>query len=105
MAVVAINEIKGDPQALLAKYDKVNAKLMERGAPPPGLLVHTCVVLDDGIRIANVWETEQEAREGFKNEEFQAALRGAGFEPNEPHIHRAHNHINFAALQGAAPVG
>jgi hypothetical protein len=102
MAVVAINEMKGDTQELLAKYDKVNAKLMEFGEPPPGLLVHTCIVLDDGIRIANVWETEQQARDGFRNEDFQAALRSAGFEPKEPAIYRAHNHINFAAMQGAA---
>jgi hypothetical protein len=104
MAVVAINEIKGDPQELLAKYDKVNAKLMERGEPAPGLLVHTCIVLDDGIRIANVWNTEQEARDGFRNEDFQAALRGGGFEPEAPQIHRVHNQLNFAAMRAAAPV-
>lgn len=103
MAVVAITEIKGDPSDLLAKYDAVNAKLMERGAPPAGLLVHTCVVLADGIRIANVWETREQALAGFNNPDFQAAVRSSGFEPTEPTIHRAHNHINFAAAaQGAA---
>ena len=102
MAVVSINEIKGDPAELLAKYDKVNAKLMERAEPPPGLLIHTCLVLDDGIRIANVWESREEALQAFRNEFFQSALRDAGFDPNEPTIHKAHNHINFAAMQGAA---
>ena len=102
MAVVGITEIKGDPAALLAKYDKVNAKLMERAEPAPGLLVHTCVVLDDGIRIANVWESREEALQAFKSEFFQSALRDAGFDPIEPTIREAHNHINFAAMQGAA---
>lgn len=101
MAVVAINEIKGDTKELLAKYDKVNAQLMERAEPAPGLLVHTCVELDDGIRIANVWESRQQALDGFNHEGFQAALRGAGFEPIEPAIYQVHNHINFAATQGA----
>ena len=102
MKVVAIHETKGNPQELLAKYDKVSATLMERGEPAPGLLVHTCIVLDDGIRIANVWESEQQARDGFKDEHFQAALRTAGLEASQPSIHRVHNHLNFAALQGAA---
>jgi hypothetical protein len=102
MAVVAINEIKGDRAELLAKYDKVNAQLMERGAPAPGLLVHTCVELDDGIRIANVWESRQQALDGYNDEGFQSALRGAGFVPTQPTIFDVHNHINFAATQTAA---
>ena len=100
MAVVAITEIKGNPTELLAKYDKVSEQLMARGEPAPGLLVHTCVVLDDGIRIANVYESEREALEGYRSEQFQTALRNAGFTPIEPTIHRAHNHINFAATPG-----
>jgi hypothetical protein len=103
MAVVGINEIKGDPKELLAKYDKVNAKLMERATPSAGLLVHTCIELPDGIRIANVWESKQHALDAFKDEGFQSALRGAGFDANEPTILAVHNHINFAAMQGAVP--
>src|SRR5690349_9317597 len=98
MAVVAITEIKGNTTELLAKYDKVSEQLMARAEPSPGLLVHTCVVLDDGIRIANVWETEQQAREGFRNEAFQSALRNADFTPIEPTIFPAHAHINFAMM-------
>jgi hypothetical protein len=102
MTVVAITDIKGNPQELLGKYDKVNAQLMQQDARAPGLQVHTCVVLDDGIRIANVFENQQQALDGFNRPEFQAALRDAGFTPIEPTIHRVHNHINFAAAQGAA---
>jgi hypothetical protein len=101
MAVVAINEIKGNTAELCGRYDKVNAKLMERGRPAPGLLVHTCVELSDGIRIANVWESRQAALDGYNDAGFQSALRDAGFEPTEPVIHNAHNHINFAAAQAA----
>jgi hypothetical protein len=102
VAVVAITEIKGDPGELLAKYDKVNETLMARAEPPPGLLVHTCVVLDDGIRIANVWESREQGLESFRDERFQSALRDAGFDPIEPVFHQAHNHINFAAMAGVA---
>ena len=101
MSVVALNEIKGDPKELLAKYDKVNEQLMQRAEAPSGLLVHTCVELDDGIRIANVWESREQALDAFNGEDFQSALRSAGFEPTQPTIYRAHNHINFAATQGA----
>src|SRR5437588_10003446 len=101
MAVVAITEIKGNPTELLAKYDKVNEQLMARGEPAPGLLVHTCIVLDDGIRIANVFESEREALESVRNEQFQTALRTAGSTPIEPTIYQAHNHINFAVMPGA----
>lgn len=101
MAVVGLTEIKGDVQELLAKYDKVNEQLMARGAPPPGLLVHTCVVLPDGIRIANVWDTKEQALTAFRDENFQSALRSAGFQPIEPNIFPTHNHINFAAMASA----
>ena len=100
MAVVAINEVKGDPKELLVRYDKVNAKLMEHPEVPPGLLVHTCVELDDGIRIANVWESRQQALDAFNGEGFQSALRGAGFKATEPTIYRVHNHINYAVSHG-----
>jgi hypothetical protein len=101
MAVVGITDIKGDIPELLAKYDKVNAKLMERpGGRPSALLVHTCVVQDDGIRIANVWETREAALAAFRDEYFQSALRDAGFDPIEPTIRQVHNHINFAAMAG-----
>jgi hypothetical protein len=100
MAVVAITEVKGNTAELLAKYDKVSEKLMARGEPAPGLLVHTCIILDDGIRIANVYESEQRARDGYRDEYFQSALRDAGFTPVEPTIFQAHNHLNFAAMPG-----
>ena len=101
MAVVGLTEIKGDVPELLAKYDKVNEQLMARGAPALGLLVHTCVVLPDGIRIANVWDTKEQALTAFRDESFQSALRSAGFEPIEPTILPTHNHINFAAMASA----
>lgn len=102
MAVVAITEMKGDPRELLAKYDQLAPRMRERG-PAPGLLVHNCIELDDGMRIANVWESEQRALDAFENEEFQAMLRSVGMEPVRPTIHKVHNHMNFAAGQGSRP--
>ena len=101
MAVVALTELKGDVKELLGKYDRVNERLMERGTSPAGLQTHACVVLPDGIRIANVWDSAEQARESFKDEFFQKALRDAGFEPQEPVIHEVHRFLNFAAMQGA----
>jgi heme-degrading monooxygenase HmoA len=92
MAVVALTEVKGDPNELLPKYDKVAAIIQQR-APAPGLLSHTCVELPDGFRVANIWETEQQAVDAFNSPEFQQAVRSAGMEPIRPTIYKVRNHF------------
>jgi len=98
MAVVGLVEIKGDPKQLLAQYDKAR-EVIEKAPPPPGLLIHTCVELPDGMRIANVWESEEQLWAGFNNPQFQSAVRNAGMEPVKPTVLRVHNFIPFAQAQ------
>jgi hypothetical protein len=91
MAVVALTTIEGDRTELLRKYDQVSAKVM--ASPPAGLLTHTCVELDKGIRIASVYETEQQARAFFASAIFQQAVRDAGLTAPQPEIFRVHKHV------------
>ncbi len=93
MAVVALATLDGNPQQLLRMYDQVTAKLL--AAPPAGLISHTCVVLDDGIRIASVFESEEIARSFYATARFQDAVREAGMQPVKPQILQVHRHLVF----------
>ena len=91
MAVVAVATILGDPKELLAKYDKVSAKL--GSVPPAGSITHTCVVLDNGIRVVNMYETEDQARAGNERPEFVQALRDAGMPQAERQTLQVHHYV------------
>ena len=89
MAVVVVSTHSGDPKDLLAKYDKVVAKL----EPPAGRITHTCVILDDGIRVVNMFETEDQARASFERPEFVQALRDAGMPQAERQTLQVHHYV------------
>lgn len=100
MAVVALTTIEGDRNELLRKYDRVSEKVM--ASPPAGLLLHVCAELDNGIRIASVYETEQQARAFYTSALFQQAAREAGLTPPPPQILRVHKHVVTPAAVAAA---
>jgi hypothetical protein len=60
MPVIAIFRWKGDPNRLLAGYDR------EFRDPPPAVLnqpkrtLHACASTDDGLVIVDVWKSEQD---------------------------------------------
>ena len=89
MAVVVVATILGDPKELLAKYDKINAKL----SPPAGRITLTCVILDEGIRVVNMFETEDQARASFERPEFVQALRDAGMPQAERQTLQVHHYV------------
>ena len=55
MAVVVIQDFG----ATADEYDAVNAKVDPKSNPPAGLIIHTGSVTDDGMRVVDVWESEQ----------------------------------------------
>ena len=55
MAVVVIQDFG----ATADEYDAVNAKLDAKSNPPAGMIIHTGSVTDDGMRVVDVWESEQ----------------------------------------------
>ena len=68
---------------------------MSKRQPAPGLISHTCVELDDGIRVANLYESEAQARAAYEDQGFQKILRDAGVPDQSPSFHRVHNYRIF----------
>jgi hypothetical protein len=63
MAIVRVAQTEGDPAELEDRYRRVQERLRGDGGPfpPPGLKVHTAMRTPSGLRIANVWESEEQA--------------------------------------------
>ena len=63
MAIVRVMQTEGDPGQLEDRYRRVQERLRSDGGdfPPAGLKVHTAMRTQNGIRIANIWESEEQA--------------------------------------------
>ena len=55
MAVAIIMNIEATEE----QYDQVNEKIDPEGNPPEGLIIHVGSVTDSGVRVIDVWESEQ----------------------------------------------
>jgi hypothetical protein len=92
MAVAVVMDFAG---ATLEQYDQVVQKMgfSPGGAGAPGGIFHWVTKTDDGIRVTDVWET-QEQFERFAQEQITPYAREAGF-PGEPEIrfHQVHNYL------------
>lgn len=63
-----------------AEYDALNAEI---GDDPPGLILHTASRSDGGMRIIDIWESEQDYRR-FEQEQIMPAMaRLGGAAPTE----------------------
>lgn len=72
MAVLMENRVEQSNPEI---YDAVSAKLDIEGDPPSGMLVHTAIDEGDaGMRIVDVWESQQ-AFETFRDERLLAAIQ------------------------------
>ena len=80
------------PGGTTAQYDRAYALLgiAEDGDPPPGLVVHTCAVTDDGIVVVDVWDSAREL-EDFALDRLRAALTEVGMVTAAPQISPVHN--------------
>jgi hypothetical protein len=63
MPIVRVNKMEGDPDQLEARYRKVQERLRSDGGefPPAGLKVHTAMRTPTGFRVANIWESADQA--------------------------------------------
>jgi hypothetical protein len=55
MAVAIIMDIGATEE----QYDAVNEKIDPSGDPPEGLIIHVGSVSDSGVKVIDVWESEQ----------------------------------------------
>jgi quinol monooxygenase YgiN len=91
MAVLMVLEIPG---GTLEQYERANElmEISDAGDAPEGLISHVAAVTEDGIVIADVWESEA-ALDAFFEERAAAALAEAGMPESQPRIAQVHNHI------------
>jgi hypothetical protein len=90
VAVLMIIELPG---ATTAMYDQVNEQAgISQENLPEGLISHQAGATDDGILIADVWESE-EALERFTREQIGPILERMGVPPAKPRVFPVHSHI------------
>jgi len=70
MAVAILIEVPG---LTTETYDAVNEQAGIASDPPAGLIIHTCGEMDGGLRIFDVWET-QEDLDRFESERLVPAM-------------------------------
>jgi hypothetical protein len=102
MAVVVTMDQKGDTKELLGKYDIVSQHLMSRGAPPEGMIAHFCLETPDGMRVSNVWESEEAARAGANDPLLLEAFAKAQMPRVEPQFLPVHNHFIVSEMKAPA---
>jgi hypothetical protein len=90
MAVAIELVFKG---ATLAQYDQV-MKAMEIGdTAPEGALFHWVAATGDGIKVVDVWET-QEQFDAFAGSQIMPNVQAAGIQSApEVTVHELHNHL------------
>jgi heme-degrading monooxygenase HmoA len=83
MAIVRVGVTDGDPAELEERYRRVQERLRSDGGdfPFPGLKVHTAMKTPSGLRVANIWESEEQADAAWPR--IQQALRDEGGSPEE----------------------
>ena len=79
------------PGGTTAQYDRTIAVMgiAEDGGLPPGLIVHTCAVTDDGIVVVDLWDSVS-SLDDFGRERLSPALT-AGLATATPRISPVHN--------------
>ena len=92
MAVAVEQNFSG---ATTEQYDQILEKmgLTPGGATPPGAISHWVAKTDDGVRVVDVWES-QEFFERFAREKIGPYAREVGIE-DEPEIrfYEVHNYL------------
>jgi len=79
------------PGGTTAQYDRATeiVGIAETGDLPTGLVMHTCAVTDDGLVVADVWDSAG-AFEDFAHERLSTAAAEAGLATGTPRIAPVH---------------
>jgi quinol monooxygenase YgiN len=76
MPVLALFRWEGDPDELLAAYDRELAHPVARAQPRR--ISHTCARADHGMVIVEVWESAEDFQKMMDDPEFQKNLEASG---------------------------
>ncbi len=77
MPIARIISREGDQQELERQYGIISGR-MEELPLADGLKAHIALRTDNGMKIINVWESEEQANAAMERPEFQEAMREAG---------------------------
>ena len=83
MSVLVLFRWEGDPDELLAAYDREFEHPVPREQPQR--ISHTCARADDGVVIVDVWQSREDFRKMMEDPEFQKNLEAAGW-PTKPQL-------------------
>jgi heme-degrading monooxygenase HmoA len=81
MSVLAVFRWEGDPDALLAAYDRELQHSV--GREQPRRVTHICAQGENEVVIVDLWETEEDFRRMMENPEFLRNVEASGW-PSEP---------------------
>lgn len=92
MAIARVISREGDKAELERQYEIISGRMNDLPLAD-GMLVHMAMRTDKGMKIINVWESDQHADAAMGRPEFQEALREAGVTPEDmkPHQHEVLN--------------
>jgi steroid delta-isomerase-like uncharacterized protein len=79
MPVLSVMKIEGDPDDLVARMRETIDPVAVRKAPTYGGISSTIVRTDDGIKVFNLWQTEEGRHRMAEDPEIRAAVEAAGF--------------------------
>jgi steroid delta-isomerase-like uncharacterized protein len=79
MTVLSVMAIKGDPRQLVAGMKEKIEPIARRKAAQYGAISSTIVRTDDGIKIFNLWKTEEGRHKMAADPDVRQALKSAGF--------------------------
>lgn len=91
--------------ATVEEYDRANEILgIDSDADAPdGLIQHVCGVIDDGVILFDVWESEEQLKAFFASR-LGAALHEAGFPESQPVVEQVHNLVPRGAGKAASVI-
>jgi hypothetical protein len=81
VSVLVLFRWEGDPDELLAAYDREFEHPVPR--EQTRRIAHTCARADDGMVIVDVWHSREDFQKMMHDPEFQKNLQAAGY-PTEP---------------------
>ena len=83
MVSLYIVNFEGDVAELVGAYERVNGALAEEapGTAAVGLIHHTCVTTPGGIRLFDLWESEEAADRFYGGDLLRTQFTRAGLRP------------------------
>jgi heme-degrading monooxygenase HmoA len=77
MAIARVISREGDQQELERQYGIISGRMSELPFAD-GMLAHIALRTDNGMKIINVWESDEQADAAMQRPEFQEAMKEAG---------------------------